>query len=167
MSRPAGAVLIAASTPLIVLAKIERLDLLTVFAASVLVPQTVADEVLAGNETDPGRRALLTGWGNVVPDVPLPLLLATLHLDPGEAAVLALAQSKPGAICVLDDGKARAAARILGIPCVGTLGLIARAQRQGHIPQAKPLVLALRAIGFRADDALLGDILRGLGETWP
>lgn len=169
MTLPAGAVLVADclvtnSTPLIVLAKIGHLDLLTAFAPAVLVPQTVAEEVLAGNDTDPARMALQARWGQVIADVPLPPALASLRLDPGEAAVLALSLTLPAAAAVLDDGKARAAARLLGVACIGTLGLIARARVAGRIEQAEPLFAALQAIGFRADDALLSDILRGLGE---
>jgi len=158
---------IADSTPLIVLAKIGHLHLLTLFADEVLIPQMVVEEVLAGDEDDPGRQALELGFGQRVANPPVPSSVAALRLDAGEEAVLAVAAAKPGSHVVLDDGKARAAAQTLGVPVIGTLGIVARAKAEGHIPAAKPLIRALQSVQFRADDALLRAVLQGLGETWP
>lgn len=167
MSAAAPETWVADSTPLIVLAKIGHLSLLTLFAAQVLIPQTVADEVQAGDEGDPTRAALMAGFGQIVAAPPIPPPVAALHLDAGEEAVLAAALATSGSRAVLDDGKARAAAQTLGVPLIGTLGIIVRARAAGHIPAAKPLVEALRQVGFHADNALLSAVLHRLGETWP
>lgn len=161
-----SAVWITDATPLIVFAKIGYLNLISAFAA-VLVPQTVVGEVLEGQEDDPARQALEAGWGQRIPDAPIPPALAALGLDPGEEAVLAAALARPGSHVVLDNREARNAARSLGVPAIGTLGIIARAKRAGHIPAAKPLMAALRAVQFRAGDALIEAVLVELGETWP
>lgn len=158
---------IADSTPLIVLARIGRLDLLSLLAGTVLIPETVAGEVRAGGGEDPARAALAEGFGQIVAAHIIPAPVAARGLDAEEAAVLAAALVRPRSRAVLDDGKARAAASALGIPLIGTLGIIARARAAGHIPAAKPLVEALREAGFAADDALLRAVLHRLGETWP
>lgn len=155
------------STPLIVLAKIEQLPLLTFFADRLWIPQIVAEEVQAGSENDPARAALTAGFGQIVPTAPVPASLAERHLDAGEEAVLAVALAQSGSRVVLDDGKARAAAQALGIPIIGTLGIIARACASGRISAAKPLIEKLRQVDFRADDALLSAVLTRLGEAWP
>lgn len=155
------------STPLIVLAKINYLFLMPRLNASLIIPQTVTDEVQAGDENDPARAALLGGWGQIIPTPPISVALAALHLDAGEEAVLAVALAHPGSRAVIDDGKARTAARALFVPMIGTLGIIARARAANDIPAAKPLIVALRQVGFHADDSLLTAILNRLGEDWP
>lgn len=155
------------STPLIVLAKINYLFLLPLLSASLVIPQTVADEVQAGDKNDPARASLLGGWGQIIPTPPIPIPVAALHLDAGEEAVLSVALARPGSRAVIDDGKARAAAQALSVPMIGTLGVIARARVADNIPAAKPLVVALRQVGFHADDDLLTAILNRLGEVWP
>lgn len=156
----------ADATPLIVLAKIGHLDLMSTLADVVLVPRTVVDEVLEGNEDDSARQSLEAGWGQRIPDAPIPPVLGVLRLDPGEEAVLAAALARPGSHAILDDLAARKAAKSLGVPAVGTLGIIARAKREGYIPAAKPLMTALRAVQFRAGDALIEAVLIELGELW-
>lgn len=154
---------IADATPLIVLAKIGYLGLISALADVVLVPQTVADEVLEGGKDDPARQALESGLGQRVSDAPIHSALAALRLDPGEEAALA----RPGSQALLDDLGARKAARLLGVRTIVTLGIIARAKREGLITAAKPLMTALRAVGFRASDALIEAVLAELGEVWP
>lgn len=155
------------STPLIVLARIGQLDLLSLFAGPVLIPELVAAEVRAGGEDDPAHAALAEGFGQIVAAHILPAPVAARGLDAEGAAVLAAALVRPRSRAVLDDGKARATASALGIPVIGTLGVIARARAAGHISAAKPLIEALRQAGFPADDDLLRAVLHRLGETWP
>lgn len=167
MNRAVREVWVADSTPLIVLAKIGHLHLLTLFAETILIPQIVADEVQAGAADDPAHAALAAGFGQSAAAVPVPALVATHRLDAGEESVLAHALTLPGSRAVLDDGKARSAAQELNIPMIGTLGIITRARAAGHIPLAKPLIEALRQVDFHANDALLRTVLNRLGETWP
>lgn len=80
------------ASPLILLGKIQRLDLLSVGVSEVVVPRTVLDEV-----RDP-RSGMLPGWDpslpplGVVDDVPIPPDVLRFALDPGESMVLALAR---------------------------------------------------------------------------
>ena len=53
-----GEVRVVNASPLITLAKVGRLDLLTRGGRQLVVPTQVADEVLAGPERDPARVAL-------------------------------------------------------------------------------------------------------------
>ena len=54
------------ASPIITLAKVDRLDLLADQASQVWIPEAVAMEVRSGPESDSGRRALEGGWGLVV-----------------------------------------------------------------------------------------------------
>lgn len=155
------------ASPLIVLAKAGYLNLLTDMADEVWIPEPVAVEVLSGSPTDPARQALEAGWGNRVAITTIPAVVAALGLDPGETAVLAVALGRSGSTVVLDDRKAREAARALGLPVMGTLGIILGAKREGRIPSASDALKDLRAAGLYLDDALLQSVLPSVGETWP
>jgi hypothetical protein len=98
------------ASPLISLAKIGRLDLLRAAERDVLIPATVAEEILAGPAGDPASVAL------TVRDLPEPVPTASRvevvewGLGAGETAVLSLALDR-GGTAVIDDREARAAAR--------------------------------------------------------
>lgn len=51
------------ASPLVSLAKIGHLDLLSGTATTLVVVRAVADEVLAGPESDPARRVFAGGFG--------------------------------------------------------------------------------------------------------
>lgn len=155
------------ASPLIVLAKVNHLSLITQLAGTVYVPATVATEIKKGPPTDAGRLALEAGWGHSLPDAPIPDAVATLHLDAGETAVLALALARGNSTVVLDDGKARRAAKALGLPVIGTLGIILRARQQGYLSSAVPVLRKLRAEGVYIEETLLQTALAAIGETWP
>lgn len=67
----------------------------------------------------------------------------------GEAAVLALTSTTPGAVAVIDDGAGRRAARDRGVALRPTLSLLCEAIRGGH--------LTLSLVGDLVDDLLRTD----------
>lgn len=154
------------ASPIIVLAKIDSLDLITQLADEIIVPQAVVDEINAGPEDDPARSFLASS--------PLPVVDVSAHptilgwdLGRGETAVLGYAFDHTGWKVVIDDGAARRCARALDIPMIGTLGVILKARMSGLIPAASPLLRALRAHGFRLDDAVIRAALQvTVGEEW-
>jgi len=88
-------------------------------------------------------------------------------LGAGESAVLTLAASR-GAIAVLDDREARRAAHALGIPAVGTLGLVLHGARQSRVESPAMLVQALRDVGLRLNERAVAHAFQAiLGKPWP
>jgi predicted nucleic acid-binding protein len=85
----------------------------------------------------------------------------------GEQSVLTLALKRPGSRVVLDDEQARKGAKKLGLPLIGTLGVVLLAKRQGRISAVAPLFLAVRGAGCYADDDLLRQLAMSVGEPWP
>ncbi len=158
---------VANASPIIVLAKGGYLDLFTKLAGEILLPQAVVDEILAGPPADPARRAFEAGWGTHVTSQHVAPELLEWGLGPGETAVLALAQERAPAIAVLDDAAARSCARVLGVPVIGTLGVIARAKTNGILPSAAAVMKTLRDVGLYVDDETIGRMLRHIGEDWP
>ncbi|HEV2852503.1 MAG TPA: DUF3368 domain-containing protein [Thermoanaerobaculia bacterium] len=102
------------ASPIITMAKTGQL-LLFDQLASVVVPGAVADEILKGPPSDPGRKALENGWGRLASPVAIPEAVLEWGLGAGESAVLALALERPDCSAVLDDGAARRCARALGL----------------------------------------------------
>lgn len=160
-------VLVVNASPLIVLARAGLLPVLAGAAGEVLLPDAVAAEVLAGPASDPARTAVAAGWGRRVPAPPAPATVLEWGLGAGETAVLATALDQRPAAAALDDGEARMCARTLGVPVLGSLGLVLQARRDGRIDSAVDAFRALRRAGLWFDDGLAARVLRAAtDETW-
>ena len=153
------------ASPVIALAKAERLHLLSDSCRELLVPEAVVAEILAGPPADPARQALQRGWGQTVARPHIPPRLLEWGLGMGETAVLALAAERK-LTAVLDDAAARTCAKALGIDVVGTLGVVLRAKRKAIIPSAADVLKALRTAGLYLDDQVVRTALEGVGEAW-
>ncbi|MEW6747051.1 MAG: DUF3368 domain-containing protein [Planctomycetota bacterium] len=155
------------ASPIIILAKAGHLTLLSDPTITVLVPAEVVSEILAGPPQDPAREMVIKGWGERIEIQEIPNSVLQWGLGAGESAVLGLALQKPGAVAILDDSEARTCSRALGIPLMGTLGIVLRAARMKTIAAAAPVVHDLRRAGFRLGEELIRDALRqALGEDW-
>lgn len=77
-----------------------------------------------------------------------PLRLATT-LGFGEREVLALGLEIPDSLVIMDDGQGRRIGRLLGLTMTGTVGVLARATREGLMPQLAPTLDLLANLGFR------------------
>ncbi len=86
--------------------------------------------------------------------------LLDLFLDLGEASAIALALEKDDVLLVLDDLKGRKEAQRLGFRVTGTLGILVKAKQKGLIPELKPYVDQLKAVGFRISPKIEEAILR-------
>lgn len=155
------------ASPIIALAKIERLDLLLSMCHSVLVPKGVADEVLSSPSQDPARQALESGWGAPYVEVTRDPEVIEWGLGAGETEVLSLARQKR-ATAVVDDRAARVACKVFGIPVIGTLGIVLQAYVRQLIPSAVEVLKVLKKAGFYLDDDLIRKVLESTTqEEWP
>jgi len=85
-------------------------------------------------------------------------------IDLGEASAIALAIEQQNCLLILDDNKARKAATRLGIPYIGTLGLLLEAKEAGLIQLVKPILAQIKITNFRIAESLEREILRLAGE---
>lgn len=152
------------ASPIIALAKAGHLQLLERLTPTLLVPAAVAEEILAGPESDPAHQRIGAGWGMRVTPSGIPSVLLEWGLGAGETAVVAVALERPGSTAVLDDASARACARSLGVRVIGTLAVVLRAKRRGLIAAAQPVIDALRAAGFYLDEQIVRSALAAAGE---
>lgn len=154
------------ASPLIFLAKLERLDLLRQAAGSVCLPQAVADEIRAKPDmaTQVLEQALQT-WIEVrVVDNRMAVDLLLAELDLGEAEIIVLAKILNAEYVVMDDLDARRFARRVGLRPIGTLGLLLAARLRGEIPSLQAEIQRLEKFGFRVSSALKAQLLRAAGE---
>lgn len=114
--------------------------------------------------TDPARRLLESGFGvQATPQDLSPRVLAW-GLGLGEAEVLSLGIEQQDATVIIDDAAARRCAIALGVPLIGTLGVIVRAKRLGRIESAAAVFRSLRDTGFRIDERTVRRVLDQIGE---
>lgn len=152
------------ASPVILLAKVGRLDLFERLGATPLVPETVLRELSTDTEGNPEASELLN-WATTrrAADVPVPLSIERWDLGPGESQVIA--HCLIGAQrAVLDDAQGRECARAHTVPVIGTLGVVLHAKQRGLIPAARPWVDRLREVGLFLDDDLAKRALARVGE---
>jgi predicted nucleic acid-binding protein len=154
------------SSPIITLAKIGQLELLRAPGRELIVPAAVAQEILAGPRSDPGRQALEAGFGGSPVVTEIAPKIGEWGLGRGESSVLALAETRR-ATAIIDDRDARRAAASFGLQLLGTLGVVLRARAENRIAAAAPVLEELRRFGLRLNDALVAAALEeSFGETW-
>jgi len=154
------------SSPLIHLAKIERLDLLRSFFSEVLVPDAVYRECVAeGGKRDDAAKIAKAKWIRVrkIKDVNLKRALM-MELDEGEAEAIVLALEDSADLILLDDYEARRVARSFGLKVTGTIGILLRAKHEGKIKSLKDEIEGLMKTGFWMSGELYERILKELEE---
>ncbi len=148
-------VIISDTSCLILLEKIGNLDLLNRIYSTLYVTPHVREE-----------------YGKLLPDWIIlkkpknEALQKTLEqtLDLGEASSIALAFENDNVTLIMDDLKARKAAKHLNFKVTGTLGVILKAKELGFIREVKPLIQNLLLTDFRISQNVVEEILKRAGE---
>jgi predicted nucleic acid-binding protein len=152
------------ASPLILFARIARLDLFERLSPRIIVPSAVFEEVRAGQEKDATAASALA-WAveRGVPDAVVPVGVEHWNLGPGESQVIAhgLAGSR---WVVLDDLAARRCAASHGLAVIGSLGVVLRSKQRGPLDEARPWVTKLIAAGMFVDGRLLETAFDSVGE---
>jgi predicted nucleic acid-binding protein len=123
-------ILVADAAPLIFLAKINQLSLLTeLFNAEIFVPSAVSKEII-GPEVPPDEERLLTAFlaGCRIVNLRKPVSFAQA-LSFADNCILTLASREGAEIVLSDDRLLRKTAVIEGFRVIGTLGILLRATR--------------------------------------
>lgn len=149
------ALVIADSSCLILLAKIEELGILKSVYKQVFVTKEIAEEF----------NGSLPEWIEVkeVENKTLQSLFEEI-LDLGEASALTLAFETQGCTVILDDLKARKTAAKMNIKVTGTIGVIVKAKTENMIPSAKAVFEKILETDFRISDRILNEAIKLAGE---
>lgn len=153
------------ASPLIFLSKAGVIHFLQQAAPDIVVPQVVALEVGRRGRNDITARTLANNPWVATVEVPvIPPLIQSWDLGPGESAVLAYARTHPGLVAIIDDGAGRRCAETLGVPLLGTLGLIMIAKKRGLIPTARPVIALLKQQGMFLSESIIDRAMDLIGE---
>jgi len=149
---------IANASPLIALEQIGDLWLLERLFQQITVPRAVIGEI--------SRTVTLPPWieERAVTQPVGPRILSTA-LGAGEREALSLALETPPRWLILDERPARHIAQGLGLPVIGTLGILLSAKQKGLIPTLKPRLDGLLAHDFRLSMVLYERVLHEAGES--
>ena len=148
-------IVISDTSCLVVLEKINELELLKNIYSEVLTTPEVKSE-----------------FGNPLPDwikirsaknVDFQSKLE-FKVDKGEASAIALGAETEDCIVILDDLKARKVAVSLHLNFTGTLGILVKAKETGVISSVKPLLLKLKSVGLRFSNEVEREILNQSSE---
>lgn len=151
----APSVVVPDTSCLIALTALDQLQVLAELYPSCAVPPAVVEEYGPG----------LPPWIRLVQAQEMRLVAVLSDtLGRGEPEAIALASALPGSLVVLDDLRARRAARSVGLRLTGTLGVLLRAKREGRLTSLSNALEVMERTGFRLSADLRDSVLRLAGE---
>lgn len=147
---------VADTSPLVALHQISLMRILPALFGVILIPPAVAQEAISVN---------LESWieiRSLQQEIPPAVLHA--EVDLGESEAISLALEVHAAQLIVDDLQARRLATSLGLPIIGTTGLLLAAKQKGLIPAVRRPLDDLRELGFHLHPNLYRDALVKAGE---
>ena len=150
-------IVVSDATPIISLAKLEMLHILSRLYDEVLLPKAVYDEVCRNQtfavEAAAIQKCIFVKVRIVKCEQSVKFLRAT-GLDLGESEAIVLADSLADSLLLMDERKGRQIALNMGIQIIGTLGILLHAKRLGLVPHIKPLLDTLLRANIRISESL-------------
>jgi predicted nucleic acid-binding protein len=160
-------IVVADSSPLIVLAKLLYLDFLSKLYSRLCISTEVHYEVVVAGAGLPGAAEVENAnWIEVKPlQNKADLLTAQQRcsLGAGELSTILLGKELGADIVLLDDFDARKLARTEGLQVRGSIGLLEAFYRRGYLADLRAAFRQLLGHNIYVDQRLLDDRLRSLG----
>jgi len=161
-------ILVSNTGPIIGLAKIGRLDLLKDLFGEVLIPSFVHKELFG----KVGSEAVMIeeGLSNFINVAEVTATEQSVEpvlseLDEGERQAVALALGLgEDVLLLIDDRAGRQAARKLGVPVTGLLGLLLLAKEKGLVNRVGLMIEELREAGYWLSDEVVEVAKKLAGE---
>lgn len=157
---------ISNTSPLYYLHQVGCLNLLRQLYGSICIPEAVVIELEAGAAKGldvPDVRE--TPWIEVRRPPGETLIPVIADLGAGEAGAIALGVSMPGSLLILDDKLGRQIARLAGVECSGTLGVLLRAKSEGLLPSVSAILERLTSAGMFLSASLKHRVRLLAGES--
>ncbi|GAB3413492.1 DUF3368 domain-containing protein [Niabella aquatica] len=147
--------IISDTSCLILLEKIDELDILNKLFGIIITTSEVAEEF--------GKP--LPAWFELrQPTDKNYQSIIEASVDKGEASAIALAVEIDDCLLIIDDLKGRKFAHQLGLTIIGTIGVIVDAKLAGIIPSVKPILSKIKSTNFRITGQLESLILKRANE---
>lgn len=147
---------VADTSPIHVLIRIEHIEILPSLFKTVLIPSVVEEELLRA-KYDVVRQfmAIRPEWLTIANPATIEQIP---RIHPGEEAAIALATEINAVALLMDDHDARTEAVRRGLRIVGTLGILERAHQVGLI-DLKLAIDRIRDTDFHVTDRLLESVI--------
>jgi len=160
-------IVVSDASPLIGLAKAQKLRLLFLLYGQVIIPPQVYTDVAVNGRGRAGsrvvRHAVSAGWLRVLP-VSDSLLIPRQFSGTGEGEAIALARELHADLILIDDRAARNECARLRLHWLSTGAIIVDARRAGLILRVRPIFDRMQSKGFGIWN--YEDLLKAVGE-WP
>ena len=159
-------IIAADASPLIGLAKLDQLGLLSELFSVLHVPEAVYLEVVNDQSRKDARslKPFLDIHANFHIEIENTFTQEIRPiLDAGEIQALALAQDL-GCGVMMDELRGRKVAQRYEIKTVGVLGVLMQGKVQGLIPEVSSLIEQLQVENYRLSASLVDSVLERMGE---
>lgn len=160
-------IVLADSSPLITLALAQHFELLREFYGEVIVSGEVYDEIVVAGAGLPGDEELRrSSWIRVAsassesgPEV----VAACAGLGEGERSIIYLASALNADLVLIDEERARRAAKRVGLNVAGSIAILERGAHLGRVDDLRAVFLNLLDQGIRYDRGLLNQSVGRIG----
>ena len=145
------------TSAIIALGQVHQINLLSNLFTEIVISPAVRSEL--------GTSFVPPSW-MIEQHLTQPIGAQVLHaqLGSGEGEAISLAIELRARWVILDDRPARRLAEALGLPVIGTLGILLAAKRRGLISIVRPTLDALVGFGFHVTPQLRERLLADAGE---
>lgn len=155
------------TTPLIALCHVGQLTVLQKLYGEIMIPKAVYQE-LSAKEDSICRKQVDSSldWIHVESiENEMAKAMYKTQLHEGEVEVMILAKEKCADVVIIDDANAKKHAKYLGLPVTGTLGVLVKAKKQGHIKELKPIIQEMVDKHIYISEGLIKLCLEQVDET--
>ena len=164
-------IIVADTTPLISLMKIGHLDLLEQLFGEVQIPEAVFDE-LVYNTNFPEESKLIQESNYIIrvsvkDTSAVDLLRRSSALDAGESEAIILSDSIGASLLLMDEVKGRQVAKQMGIPLMGTIGLLLVGYNEKLLTKQQILecIEIMKTSGRHISESLYQQLLAKISES--
>lgn len=164
-------IIVADTTPLISLMKIGHLDLLEQLFGEVQIPEAVFDE-LVYNTNFPEESKLIQESNYIIrvsvkDTSAVDLLRRSSGLDTGESEAIILSDSIGASLLLMDEVKGRQVAKQMGIPLMGTIGLLLVGYNEKLLTKQQILecIEIMKTSGRHISESLYQQLLAKISES--
>ena len=130
-------IIVADSSPLISLAIISKLDLLTELFDEIYIPKAVFSEISVGDKPYSDLFSKLSRMKIMDVNNRIALMILNKDLDLGESEAIVLAMENNIDNILIDERKGRRIATANGLHPIGTIGVLIQAKKMGLINNIK------------------------------
>ena len=154
------------ASPIICFSKAKLEFILEKLFSEILIPESVYNEILNGPKDDRAIKVVKSSsWLKVVKVEKVNNEIAIWNLGKGETEVLTMAYENRSFKAIIDDAAARKCSKVLGIPFMGSGGILVLAKKRGIISSVDEALNALKVSGLWLSKDIEQIIKKKAGES--